>query len=83
MAFSRPSSVVSLRVRMVRVLKSGVSVSPSGMQRRDRDPVCHFAPTLTKDRINDRPGNRKALVSQAGLQMVEGAHSHPECRVGP
>jgi hypothetical protein len=30
-----------------------------------------------------KPGNRKGVFHQAGVQMVDGAHSHPECNVGP
>jgi len=36
-----------------------------------------------QDPTPTRPGNRKNLFHQKGVQMVEGAHSHPECEVGP
>jgi hypothetical protein len=36
-----------------------------------------------QDPVNERLSSRKNLFKQAGLQMVEGAHSHPEHKVGP
>jgi hypothetical protein len=36
-----------------------------------------------QDPGSGRPGNRKGVFHQAGLQMVDGAESHPECNVGP
>lgn len=36
-----------------------------------------------QDLTPTRPGNRQNSFHQPGVQMVDGANSHPECEVGP
>jgi hypothetical protein len=36
-----------------------------------------------QDAVPTGPNKRKNKFHQPGLQMVDGAHSHPECNVGP